>query len=528
MPITTNLLALKSQYPQLAQTGLPDLTQPQYLSQITSQLPIAIIIFAILAIGLAAGMALFNFSLRNYSPSGGVAISNWMLKSTQLLQVLQQILLVSVILLVGFGLCGTLANYQNNWEQARVAKTTPAISGELIEQSSPQVSYTSQEPYVYTTELNGKLVKVEDKKDITRQSSVSGSNLQVTVAPIQHKSADNRNYTIDFKGDYQVTNPIGTTDQFVFQISPPTGYSLLQNFGVTQDGKRLAAANPSEYRFPLQIAPGSVSKLRVSYRAQGSPQWVYKAKDGSLANFRMTIATKVPNLNFISGIVPTIVTGSGDLKTFTWAFNQNASVQKPFGIGVSAPVAAQAGTLPLLLLLAPGIFLWWIVLLCFSIPMRLQNIPIAGFVFFAGMFSLTYFSRIADPLVVWGGISIGLLLLVWGLGRNNWRVSLAAVICTIVGAIFPVYAFLLGTRGLILSIAGLLSVVWLVVRNWYGWYQLQPNNRSTLDPRTPALSEGIFTRHDLLEESATYNQINPAPPTAEEIAQRLRDKGVNS
>jgi hypothetical protein len=527
MPIT-NHLELIPQYPQIAQAALPDLTQPQYLSQIANQLPIAIAIFAVLAIGLAAGMALLNFSLRNYPSSGGVAVGDWMIKSTQLLQVLQQILLVSVILLAGFGLCGTLANQQDSWEQARAAKTTPAISGELIQQSSPQVSYTTQEPYVYTTELNGKLVKVEDKKDVTRQSSVSGSNLQVTVAPIEPKSADNRNYAIDFKGDYQVTNPIGTTDRFVFQISPPTSYSLLQNFGVTQNGKRLIAANPGEYRFPIQIAPGSVSKLRVSYRAQGSPQWVYQAKDGSLANFRMTIATKVPNLNFVSGIVPTKVTGNGDLKTFTWAFNQNASVQKPFGVAVSAPVATQTGALPLLLLLAPGIFLWWIVLLCFSIPMRLQHIPIAGFVFFAGMFALTYFSRIADPLVVWSCISIGLLLLVWGLGRNNWRVSLAAVICTIIGAIVPIYGLLLDTRGLVLSIAGLLSVVWLVVRNWYGWYQLQPDHQATLDPRNPGLDEGIFTRHDLLEESATYNQINPATPTAEEIAQKLRDKGVNS
>ena len=527
MPTITNL-ELISHSSQLAQTALPDLTQPQYLNQIASQLPVAIVIFAILAIGLTAGMALLNFSLRNYPPSGGVAIGDWMLRSTQLLQILQQTLLVSIILLTGFGFCSTLANYQNNWEQARLAKTTPAISGELIEQSSPQVSYTSQEPYVYTTELNGKLVKVEDKKDVTRQSSVSGSNLQVTVAPIQTKSTDNRNYTSDFTGDYQVTNPIGTTDRFVFQISPPTGYALLQNFSVTQDGKRLAPANPGEYRFPLQIAPGSVSKLRVSYRAQGSPQWVYKAKDGSLANFRMTIATKVPNLNSLSGIVPTKVTGTGDLKTFTWAFNQNASVQKPFGVAVSAPIAARTGTLPLLLLLAPGIFLWWILLLCFSLPMRLQNIPIAGFVFFAGMFALTYFSRIADPVMVWGGISVGLLLLVWGLGRNNWRISLAAAICTIFGAIVPIYGLLIGARGLVLSIAGLLSVVWLVVRNWYGWYQLQPDLRSTSDPHNPALSDGIFTRHDLLAESATYNQLNPAAPTAEEIAQRLRDKGVNS
>jgi hypothetical protein len=528
MPISIDLDSLL-QLGQFAQTGLPDLTQPQYLNQIANQLPIALAIFVVLAIGLGAGMALFNFSLRNYAQTGNnVIIGDWMMRSTQLVRGLQQILLIAVILLAGFGFCSTIANRQSNWEQARMAQTTPAIEGELVSQSSPQVSYTSQEPYVYTTQLNGKLVKVQDKKDVTRQSSVSGSNLQVTIAPIQNNSGDRQNYTIDFRGDYQITNPIGTTDRFVFEISPPTGYSLLQNFAVEQNGKRLATTNPSEYRFPLQIAPGSVSKLRAIYRAQGSPQWVYTAKNGSLANFQMTIATKVPRLNFVSGIAPTKVTGKGDRQVFTWAFNQNASVQKPFGVSVTAPVAAQTGTLPLLLLLAPVIFLWWMLLLCFSIPMRLQHIPIAGFVFFAGMFALTYFSRIANPLAVWSGISIGLLLLVWGLGRNNWRISLAAIICTIAGAIIPVYGFLLGYRGLTLSIAGLLSVIWLVARNWYGWYQLEPQPKAAIDAPIYENPDGGFIRHDLLEESATYNRLNPGAPTAEEIDRQLREQGATN
>ncbi|WP_310424537.1 hypothetical protein [Chamaesiphon sp. VAR_48_metabat_135_sub] len=508
---------------QLAQSGLPDFTQPQSLNQIASHLPISIAIFAILAIGLSVGMALFNFSLRNYPQQRNVVIGDWMMRSTQLMKVLQQTLLISIILLAGFGFCSTLASRQSSWEQAKTAQTTPTIAGELVRQSSPQVSYTSQEPYVYTTELEGKLVKVQDKKDVTRQSSVSGSNLQLSIAPTSNKSGDSQNYLIDFKGDYQITNPIGTTDRFVFQIDPPTGYSLLQNFGVEQNGKRLATTNPGEYRFPLQIAPGSVSKLRVSYRAQGSPQWVYSAKDGSLANFWMSIDSKVPRLNFVSGIAPTKVTSTGDRQIFTWAFNQNASVQKPFGVAVSAPIAAQTGTLPLLLLLAPGIFLWWILLLCLSMPMRLEDIAIAGCAFFAGMFALTYVSRIADPLNVWSGISICLLLLVWGLGRNNWRISLAAIICTILGVILPVYGFSIGARGVMLSIAALLSVTWLAVRNWYNWYHLAPTD-SGVDRPIYEDPEGVFTRQDLLEESAQYNQINPATPSTDDITQRLQDK----
>ena len=505
--------------------GLADFTQPQYLDRVTNQLPLSIAVFVVLVIGLTAALALYNFSLRN-APANNVAIGDWTLHSTQLVKGLQQLLLVALLLLLGFGLCSTLAARQQSWEQARATKKTAPIANEFIQQFSPQVTYINLEPYIYTTQLDGKLVKVEDKKEVTRQSSVSGSNLLISIAPARINAGEGNNHLIDFSGDYQVTNSINTTDKFVFQIEPPKGYALLQNFGVEQDGKKLTRTNPGDYRFPIQIAPGSVSKLRVTYRVQGSPQWVYSAKDGSLSNFRMAISTKVPRLNAINGVIPTKISRNGDRQVFSWAFNRNAAVQKPFGVSVAPPVAEQAGKLPLLLLLAPVILLWWLLLLCFSLPMQLQNIAIAGCVFFASMFGLTYFSRSADPIYVWSGIAIGLLCLVWGLGRKNWRVSLVAVICTILGAILPVYSFLIGSRGVMLSIAALLSVIWLAARNWYGWYPLAIAPSGSLrydDAPMEHLLPGDLDP-DRLEESAAHHQLNPAALTEDEIAQRSRDK----
>ena len=510
---------------ELAQTGLRDFTQPQDLDRITSQLPLSIAIFVVLAIGLTAALALYNFSLRT-APESNVAIGDWTVKSNQLVKGLQQLLLVALLLLLGSGICSTLAARQYNWEQTRTTKKTLPLTNEFIQQSSPQVAYTSLEPYIYTTQLDGKLVKVEDKKEVTRQSSVSGSNLLISIAPARINAGEGNNHLIDFSGDYQVTNSINTTDKFVFQIAPPKGYALLQNFGVEQDGKKLALTNPGDYRFPIQIAPGSTSKLRVTYRVQGSPQWVYSAQDGSLSNFRMAISTKLPRLNAINGVVPTKISRNGDRQVFSWAFNRNASVQKPFGVSVTPPVAEQTGKLSSLLILAPAILLWWLLLLCLSIPLQLQNIAISGAIFLASMFALTYFSRLADPIYVWSGLSIGLLILVWGLGRSNWRVSVAAIICTLLGAIFPVYSFLLGSRGVMLSIAALLSVIWLVARNWYGSYQLAPSVNSLYDDAPAEQLLPGNRHHDRLEESVTYNQLNPAALTEEEIAQRLRDKGL--
>lgn len=505
------------------QAGLADFTQPQYLDRVTNQLPLSIAIFVVLAIGLTAALALYNFSLRT-ALGNNVVVGDWTIHSTQLVRGLQQLLLIALMLLLGFGLCSTLAARQQRWEQSRVANKNIPAATEFIQQSSPQVTYANLEPYTYTTQLDGKLVKVEDKKAVTRQSSVSSSNLLVSIAPARINAGEGNNHLIDFSGDYQITNSVNTTDKFVFQISPPKGYALLQNFSIEQDGKKLTRTNPNDYRFPLRIAPGSISKLRVTYRVQGSPQWVYSAKDGSLSNFRMAISTKIPRLNAISGVVPTKISRNGDRRVFSWAFNRNASVRKPFGVSVTPPVIEQAGKLPLLLLLAPAIFLWWLLLLCFSLPMQLQNIAISGCVFFASMFSLTYFSRSVDPLYIWSWITIGLLCLVWGLGRGNWRISLVAVICTILGVVFPVYSCLMGSRGVLLSITALLSVIWLVARNWYGWYPLTPTANLS-DQDAPA--EHLLPEHhhqDQLEEATKYNQLNPAALTEDEIEQRQRDK----
>ncbi|NJR32764.1 MAG: hypothetical protein HC778_08125 [Chamaesiphon sp. CSU_1_12] len=221
---------------QIAQTSLPDLTQPQSINLIVGQLPIALAIFVILAIGLGAAMALINFSTRNTSTYSNVAIGDLAMTSAQLLRGLQQTVVVAIVVLIGFLLCSTLANRQNSWEQARLAQKTPALAAtaEVIQQTSPKVTYISQEPNVYTTQLDGKLVKVQDTKDVPRETSVSGSNLQVIISPSPTKTGEVNNYAIDFKGDYQITNPVGTTDRFAFEIAPPTGYSLLQNFTVTR------------------------------------------------------------------------------------------------------------------------------------------------------------------------------------------------------------------------------------------------------------------------------------------------------
>jgi hypothetical protein len=499
------------------QTGLPDITQPAYLNSLASQLPATLVLLTLLVIGLGIGIALINFSLRPHQAESTLVVGDWAMGYSQLLRFLQHAALVLSAIGLGFLLCGTLAHRYQNWEKSQAVQATPVIVGEQIQQTSPLVSYTTKEPFEYTTQLNGKLVKVRDNKDVDRSMNVTGSNLQVNINPTRDPAV----YGIDFRGDYQVTNPVGTTDRFIFQITPPTGYSLLENFAVEENGKRLAPTNQGEYKFPLRIAPGNVAKLRVLYTAKGSPQWVYSAKDGVLGNFRMNLAAKVPNIDIAGGIAPSRTETKGQQKIFTWSFKDNATLQRPFGVAVSPTPIVSTGTMPLVLILAPGLLLWWLLLLYFSIPLSLKNAAIASGVFFASMLALSYLARLGNPLYAWAAIAVIMLLTIWGIGRDNWRISLAAIICTIAAIVLPIFGILGGFSGLALSLAGLMSVLWLAARNWYGLYEIVPR------PTIP-VSEDDFVRHDVLEEAANYNQISSGELTGGDIAEHLREKGVKS
>ncbi|MBD1903117.1 hypothetical protein NDI44_10145 [Trichocoleus sp. DQ-A3] len=456
--------------------GLPDLTHPAELMKFGGQVlsTFLIIVFLVGALGIA--IALLNFSLRRDQPEQAVFMGEWVVRYSRLLRSLPHAALVLILMVGGFFLSSTLGNRYHHWEQARVAQVAASVAGDRLEQPAPQVRYVLKEPYTYTTQVEGKIVKVNDTREVSRLLTLSESQVQVKID--QSTDAQDRRaiYRVDYSADYKVTNPLTDISNFFFEVPPPAGYSLLQSYKVERDGTRLQQANPGDYGFPFRLEPGQTASFKVTYKAQGGPRWVYSATGQLLSNFRLTALANFPGADFASGIIPTESKVEGQGTRFTWVFDDNVSVQNPFGVFTSTGPIRNTGILPRLLLLAPAVFLWWILLLYMSLPMSLRNVAIAGGIFFACLLTLTYLSRLIDVKVAWTLISIVLLALAWGLGSNR-RASLAAVICTIAGAVVPVLGLVVPYTGLTLSVAALLGAVWLAVRHWYGWYDLRADAR---------------------------------------------------
>jgi hypothetical protein len=448
--------------------GLPDLTHPNELVQFGTQALKGSLLIVFLVIALGIAIALVSFSLRRHPLEQSVFFGEWAIRYSQLLRGLQHLALILVLLVPGFFLCSTLSNRYHHWEQARVAQVAESVAGDKLEQTAPQIRYVAQEPYTYTTQVKDKIVKINDTQQVNRFLSLAGSQIQVKLDQRADVKGRSSVYLVDYTAEYKVINQLKDINSFFFEAPPPNGYSLLARYKVERDKIQLQQINPGDYGFPFRLEPGAETTFRVTYEAQGGPRWVYNAAGQLLSKFRLTAIANFSPVDFASGIVPKNIKSDRGNTEFTWIFDDNVSVKNPFGVFTNTAPIRNTGIIPRLLLLAPAIFLWWILLLYLSLPMDLKNIAIAGGIFFACLLTLTYLGRLISPQLVWTMISLILLSLMWGLGSNR-RASLAAIVCTIAGAVLPVFGLLVPYSGLTLSLAGLLSAVWLAVRHWYGW-----------------------------------------------------------
>lgn len=230
----------------------------------------------------------------------------------------------------------------------------------------------------------------------------------------------------------------------------------------TVAGDRVEQPAPQgDYRFPVKLAPGESTQFRVTYKAQGAPRWVFTANGRLLSKFRLTVLANFPNADFASGIVPSEMTAAGQGTRFTWAFDENVSVQNPFGVFTATQRVRNTGVLPRLLLLAPGIFLWWLLLLYLTVPLRMRDVAVSAGIFFACLLCLTYASRLFDAKLAWALLMPILLLFGWSLGLQR-QTRWGAAIVTFSGVVLPVLGFLVPYTGLTLGISGLISVGWLM------------------------------------------------------------------
>lgn len=448
--------------------GIPhlfDLTHPNELSLFAIYL-LGTLFTLIILLGLfGTVLALLGYSSSRGGMAPGTILGNWLEKYSQALKVLQHSILIFIIMGTGFFLCSTLANRYHHWEQSKVSKVVARVAGELIEQPSPAVRYFVKDFYTVNTISSGQLIKTKQERTSTFYLNLSSSKIKVVLDQfLEQKKQERAIYKVDFQADYEVINTLDSSQDFIFDALPPYGYTLLQAFTVKLNGIRSKPGNHGANSFDFRLNPGEKAKFSINYQAQGGPRWVYNAYNTPLSNFQLIIQAKFPNSEFASGIIPSEVKREGSSTFFTWDFKENVAVRNPFGVFTATQEIKNTGILPRLLILAPGILLWWLLLLYLSMPFNFRQLLIVSGVFFALIMVLTYLSRIIDANLAWSFLALFALFIAQKISiepKYRW----IAVICTLFGFILPVFALLISYTGLTLSLAGVLSATWLVFHN---------------------------------------------------------------
>ncbi|MDJ0555237.1 MAG: hypothetical protein QNJ68_12510 [Microcoleaceae cyanobacterium MO_207.B10] len=286
--------------------NIPDLTHPQEIIELGDRV-MKVSLILIFIIGLfSIAIAIINFSLPRLPQLEKTNfITEWANRYSRLLTALPHFILVLILLVGGFFLCSTLSNRYHNWEQAKIVKIAADVAGDRLEQIAPKVRYIVEEPYTYYQWVDNKQVEIKSTRNVDKYLNINASKIQVNIN--QAKDVQNLKavYVVDFSAEYQVTNQLENIQDFFFEIPPPYGYSLLQNFPVEQNNKRLTPTSPENYSFPFSLSPGETVNFKINYQAQGAPRWIYNANNQLLSNFRLIALANFPKADFASGIVPT-------------------------------------------------------------------------------------------------------------------------------------------------------------------------------------------------------------------------------
>ena len=402
-------------------------------------------------------LALINLSFSRNNDDSQNITKKWLNHYGKLVYSFQHATLIILILTLGFFVCSTLANRYKNWEENKISKVANTISGEKLEQPSPQVKYKVKKINKTQVFYKGEYITKENERNVDYYLNLSGSKINVEIDQIEEKS---KSYKINFQADYEVTNTLGYDKEFIFEAYQPYNYKIIQDFRVEKNGLKLEPINPNGYSFNFNLNKGEKTHFIFKYKSEGAPRWVYEAYNQLLSNFLLTVKANFTNAEFASGVRPTTKKREGESTVFTWDFKDNVAVKNPFGIYTVNEYVTNTGVLPRLLFISPAILLWWLLLLYLSNPLKIKQLIIFCAIFFASLLALTYFSRVMETMYAWLIISICLLGMIFII-KSTSKEKINFLVCAIVGLIIPLFAFIIPNTGLTLSISALLSTFWL-------------------------------------------------------------------
>jgi len=292
--------------------------------------------------------------------------------------------------------------------QRRIHERSEALGGDVQnlwggaqEQRAPELKFSWSTPReaVRTEEENGqkRLVREtvwdeHDKSAAPAQTRIDAAlDLSQRLKGLVWYSL----YDVSFSGRWQYRHAESESGTLTLAFRFPDPGAMYDDFKFIVDGKDLAAdlrMQDGRVAVDVNVVPGQVVSLAVSYKSRGQGVWRYTpAASGegvtSLRDFRMTVRTNFAAVDFPAGTMsPSLRRAAAEGQHMEWAF---AQVLTGHGMGVVMPERIQPGVLAAELAKSGpvSLLLFFLILLVLSVLRGLDIHPVNYFALAAAFFS---------------------------------------------------------------------------------------------------------------------------------------------
>ncbi|MDE3256744.1 MAG: inner membrane CreD family protein [Gemmatimonadota bacterium] len=260
-------------------------------------------------------------------------------------------------------------------------------------------SQTQQAPQVYRLERITRVETDTDGQTVSRTvdekhyHNLAASRIDVDLS-LEHRRKGllwYSTYNVQFAASYTLSNPTERSLGLYFDLELPARRAVYDDFTVGVDSLRIAdvPVRAGHLVQPVDLAPGQILTVLVSYRSRGLDQWRYSFGEdvSQVTDFELVMQTDFADIDFpAESVSPTSKIRTRDAWTLTWRYDH---LLTGVDLGMVMPARLNPGPwVRQVVLAAPvSLFLFFFLLFVFTTVRCIDLHPMHYFFIGAAFFS---------------------------------------------------------------------------------------------------------------------------------------------